>query len=1146
LEIFNREKLNGKFHIEDLPIYRFTRFTRLLLNIHPITLKSPQMAFNFAKFYIESQQILKTVIVKTDRECETFLAKKAIFATEGISYKEKDQVVDGVILTKNQIKYTGACRFTSQWNHACRGTTLIRIDGNLRAIVPCFNKFFNLGEIKNQYGITWQDMPAILESQGFKLILMNKEDGSNIKTFYDEWGNLHSYTLGSVDPTIKMQGSMDESPTFSGMSIKLLEIQYPQILAYLKLHPYVSLVSELKSRWNVIVTEYTYDDNHGMMTPLAMIGLDGIPEWSTLRKLCPDMFDSNGYPKSVVPTSASTFEADRETFMAHLNSNPSLYGNHPEGFVGYACTLGFDGLPDKCYPWCKDKDESYLALHRKMCLNPGASKDLMSVQILHINDQCDDEKDCLGKDLRDTHVKIFREALIVMADDLSQISHSLFIKSSNPKDYAEVVNSIPNSLWWMRSHLFKLRTSLKVENESDFEAIELIYQILKSPAKTGADLSRLQDLQASDGVTWWKKDSKVTSVPVTNDPVAKTKMINLIHLFNAMVLDEQNDIDKVELAAIIPLLEGIMNKGKSRTLIDRLSKWAQSDLTPITTEAVAMAMTVQEPTFSLFTESDVQAPALPDSVEVTSPVLQLFDAVPPLNTPIDIIDSVVRNGFLVITDFDHSFAETSVEDHSVFDSDPSVCTPIMQTVNMLRGYQIMGAKIYCVTGRDHSLVPSISQWIAKILGYEISVIGKVRSEKIDGDNILKYKVDTITDLLNLNPDVETVVHIEDDTRVLNEVADVVNAQSRRYLGIQVQDSKLVNVITSKHRPIIVTLVQPPASGKSTILKSLNEYYSERGFKTAYMSPDLINRELRKRASFADKSVKIPGNIMYAEIMRAFRNGVTTSDIFFIDMCHDSSGILKDMYAFGATLVCGSFMKLRTVKTKKATKQDIDPSYANFLLENARARVAKKVLNVDSSVPMNGSTLDDNTKILDVLTKKTTGCINQLSLRSIKLYDPSSETPIMPLDQCIELMKVDIDLALTGGSSNSRVTGAYVGFPVKLDKLKRLESHYDVKYPHITMIPPTSSLIECLPSIGLGVTIKVLPIVETANTLVHPALWSEELTKSTNEDQVRHGHITRQVRHGHAPVEAGRELQQIKSAVIDEIVSDRYLSYSIFM
>ena len=84
----------------------------------------------------------------------------------------------------------------------------------------------------------------------------------------------------------------NSNETFSGYSIALLQAKYPQILAWLKDNPYVSLVSELETKWNQIVTIYKED----AIKPLCIIGRDGLPRWGRLRSLCPSLFRADGFP----------------------------------------------------------------------------------------------------------------------------------------------------------------------------------------------------------------------------------------------------------------------------------------------------------------------------------------------------------------------------------------------------------------------------------------------------------------------------------------------------------------------------------------------------------------------------------------------------------------------------------------------------------------------------------------------------------------------------------------------------------------------------------------------------------------------------------------------------------------------------------
>ena len=144
-----------------------------------------------------------------------------------------------------------------------------------------------------------------------------------------------------------------------------------------------------------------------------------------------------------------------------------------------------------------------------MSLQPGSTKDLMFCQKLDVEGIYDDDGngntnsadlDIIGKELRDAHVEVFRQAMADLAVELEKALPGLISAAKVPRDFAAVTNNLPELLHWTRPHLFRQRTSLS----ADTDAVDFIYNILRNDDrgdKKGTTV--LEKLQGVKGLYWW-------------------------------------------------------------------------------------------------------------------------------------------------------------------------------------------------------------------------------------------------------------------------------------------------------------------------------------------------------------------------------------------------------------------------------------------------------------------------------------------------------------------------------------------------------------------------------------------------------------------------------------------------------------------
>jgi len=428
---------------------------------------------DFYKFYKGAQSKLLHLINIAFSNGTTFSKRKALFRSHNINYKESDK--GSKIIFK--LKYSNTCNFSELEQYASRGTCGIATKNTTNNydinVIFAANKFFNSHEISSKFGVNYPDFISCLRKQGFRFLYTTKLDGSCIHIFFDKLGNIHAYTLGCVDTTIKMQGAFENSPTFSEYAEKLLKEQHPILYEYLKEHPFLSCQLELMTKWNHIVTEYNKD----IITPFLIIDKHGNPTWDNLSTLCPDVF-INGIPKhSWIVENTDNDDRVFQHICHEMLTNPGIYGENPEGVCGYVYKIQGDIHNDKimetsiCFPIVKRKRKEYLKAHSDISLNIGDDSDKKRAQKLLLNNNLDDEPlyvEC--KPIID-HIILFQKWIDKSTIELVSLI-SLLRHTKDQKEYAEIINKLDGSLKSIRQVFFMYRkTSQYFPDETDTEIV---------------------------------------------------------------------------------------------------------------------------------------------------------------------------------------------------------------------------------------------------------------------------------------------------------------------------------------------------------------------------------------------------------------------------------------------------------------------------------------------------------------------------------------------------------------------------------------------------------------------------------------------------------------------------------------------------
>ena len=492
----------------------------------------------------------------------------------------------------------------------------------------------------------------------------------------------------------------------------------------------------------------------------------------------------------------------------------------------------------------------------------------------------------------------------------------------------------------------------------------------------------------------------------------------------------------------------------------------------------------------------------------------------------------ISASILVVTDFDNTFIQTSIPcGVNIYDYLTTVSSlyyeVIEKTVNTIKGYLILGKKVDFVvlTGRISKLQTNISEIVSKALGISTSSFRVICS---DGkQNTVTYKTNTLKDIVSLGS-YKHVFHFEDDNSVLKSCAQILDPITL-YIGINViKDNETYKFQPVECIPTIsFTIVGPPCSYKTTILKEIKCRLEKKGRIVVIVSPDLEESILRQKTEYSDMSVKIPPEIKFAAIQRRIKKAPIGSIILY-DMCHDKGDMLKDILKSNGLAV--SFVPHTTLikKTKNGDKEYHSPvkEYVNYII--------KKAINRSESKEFNGTTLitSDIDKLTKIITDKISGCVHQKTTRDVKYLGDGS---ILTYYEQLELVWNQFTKFLVNSQDEKVIAlkSFYVAAPLDIPNLSE-DGYYEPDYPHVTLVSPGNEHPDLFNLIGTPVKLNIHSIVKTPNTYVYPVIidgWGRDISTP---------HITALVKNNHFPREAMIELSEMDNIETElEFVKETY-------
>jgi len=244
-------------------------------------------------------------------------------------------------LTK--FKYDDYCDFSQPYQLASRGSTRFAVTSATTATDCgdnstcdhwswCFNKFFNRHELPKQLGVDYSEFLSMLRDQGFDFFLTPKWDGSCIQLVADTAGILHIHTLGSLSDDLIMEAEY----SFRDTVLKLLPVA---VIDYLKAHPYLTLLAEVCSPHNKIITNYS---GVSSLYYLSLVdSVSGLPTSTTPAELLgvidfhPQRWRYTTYSNDVEATSVNS-DTDMAAAISALELDAQRFGHNPEELIVYA------------------------------------------------------------------------------------------------------------------------------------------------------------------------------------------------------------------------------------------------------------------------------------------------------------------------------------------------------------------------------------------------------------------------------------------------------------------------------------------------------------------------------------------------------------------------------------------------------------------------------------------------------------------------------------------------------------------------------------------------------------------------------------------------------------------------------------------
>ena len=476
--------------------------------------------------------------------------------------------------------------------------------------------------------------------------------------------------------------------------------------------------------------------------------------------------------------------------------------------------------------------------------------------------------------------------------------------------------------------------------------------------------------------------------------------------------------------------------------------------------------------------------------------------------------------------------------------------------NLARAYYQHNFKVIFLTGRKQSLYAQVLKHLRDIFPFE--ELNLLCTPDKEQTSVFKKLVISM-----LRSTFERVLVFDDDVQIHEAIQDTIGCRLTQML---VNISNSVNIIefNPNKKGIFITLVQPPASGKTSILTQLMETYTSEGQDCVRLSVDMFKQQ--KRQELLDNNLsqdEIKGLLrnhdvcqqIFNEFIRQCRHYYHKNYMVFIDCCNDNYDTIKSLNKIG-TVKSYSFVPITRDNRGKSV---VSPAYLAWVYHK---HVQRRNTGNESTL-----CLEDDVKSLSIIMSKTAGCGMQVTnaQRKIHMLDEYWDRAVDRALESQELLK-NLNKMFNDAKSNKLgkiepefftklsvlaeqvvmpdvehmttmlyervnqdanvgsvecISSYYLAAPVTIDQVVK-PKHTVIEHPHYTLVPPMlsfSAMNAHADKIGQPIKIKLLG---------HYVDSEIEFVVARDEHMmVEHGHVTVSKK---AEVQAVLSLDKVRAGV----------------
>ena len=821
------------------------------------------------------------------------------------------------------------------------------------------------------------------------------------------------------------------------------------------------------------------------------------------------------------PRTLEQWNEIKKNCFDQLTSNETLYGKEPEGICMYAVK---DGMT---FPIVKLKRDEYVEAVKKgsVVLNRGGPKDLKRLQVNYLLLQDDYKHDDDEEPVGQAHLKSFANYLEVTTSKLESILPKLWQHADNAKEFAK-----------------QLALYIKAKLIPEWLRLTLFHARLNSMKSMGSE-SAIDDAHEST--------QSRTMIPSAPDDIYKLIVEALLSKHGVTGKNVEH------------LIEVLQDKWGHLWFEDELSSGGKKDMKQEVKKLRSNEM--KKSIQASITQSTLTYP----SPDIMSEIKGFVGIDRSYTTPR--LEQKQKKNHLIICDLDGTLIHTSLDNKYDTVEEFKFHTNILA---MLQSYLTSGEfDLFLLTGRDQSLQADIKTQLQKIgliptdiyCNPDKSLITTVKWKRNKMEELYSQYVDVMRIPTSTNEDgkslvssgyaqsdVRKIIHFEDHPQILDEGRTIFMGTRVKYLPILVDiHTGVCSIPPVRGKTTLVTLVEPPGSGKSTVFnqikRQMEEKYPARGDALILSFDNMVHLYPNESDEFRFTTLK-------RELYKAINDG---RNLILFDVCNSGSSTLKLLdevskkYPNQVNIIKTTFLPMEQIKSKKGKVSSSSSSLAQDPNDQKRKLLGswkpnsqyidlciKRCQDRIESKSMNGSTLNvsDPTKLADIVHEKANKCIHQIIQRNIQnlntshCVDLSSKTKVSVLLKLIE-DKIHASVDHQEKAILNNPSHYYCGLLLPQSQFNSLiqeirpDSHSIVSLPHITMISPQA--IDSYSPLVFGSLYNVVmnhPTVVSPGVVFTPVIVSS-ITSSTGLCQQKAGltplypHVTIAIKSSHSAKES---------------------------